>query len=56
MTSELQNLELKSEYHGGEQLHIGNGKGLVIKNIGQTSFETLFTSHKLDLKSLLHVQ
>ena len=55
VTSELQNLELQSEYHGGEQLHIGDGKGLLIKHIGHTSFESPFTSHKLDLKHLLHV-
>ena len=55
VTSELQNLDLKTEYHGSEQLHIGDGKGLLIKHIGQSSFQSPFSSHKLDLKTLLHI-
>ena len=38
-----------------EQLHVGDGKGLHIAHIGHSQFQSPLSTHKLDLKSLLHV-
>ena len=44
----------KVEYYGSNQVHIGNGMGLSIKHVGQSTFSSPYTSKILSLKQLLH--
>lgn len=37
VTADATNLMQKTKYHGPEQVHVGNGKGLAIKHIGNSS-------------------
>ena len=54
LTTDLANLNVKAdEYHGPNQIWIGNGLGLTIKHIGSTKLST-FTSSFL-LHDVLHV-
>ena len=49
VTPDQSNLSKKSEYYGGEQLRVGNGQGLHIKNIGSSHCGNLV------LNKILHV-
>ena len=54
LTNDLQNLNLHSEpYHGGDQIHVGDGAGLPIKHIGSATIPT--PNHSFTLSHLLHV-
>ncbi|KAF7802369.1 histone deacetylase [Senna tora] len=56
VTSDASNLMYGVEYSGAEQLHMGNGKGLLISNIGQSLVKSSFQpSLNLVLNNLLHV-
>ncbi|PON58935.1 LOW QUALITY PROTEIN: hypothetical protein TorRG33x02_289700 [Trema orientale] len=44
-----------SEFLGQEQIHMGNGSGLVIKHVGNSMFQSPFQSKTLYLNNLLHV-
>jgi hypothetical protein len=54
VTSDLANLNLHAdEYHGSEQIRVGNGKSLPIKHIGTTQLSTPTTTFRLN--NVLHV-
>jgi hypothetical protein len=54
VTNELQHLYLSTEdYHGQDQIHVGDGTGLPITHIGSPSL--ILTRHQFLLKQLLHV-
>nr|KYP72250.1 hypothetical protein KK1_004838 [Cajanus cajan] len=46
LTSDVNNLQQRIEYSGPEKIHMGNGSGIGISNIG--------TSYIQSLKNLLH--
>lgn len=48
------NLTMKAPYNGSQQVVIGNGVGIPIKNIGHATFLSPFVSQPLHLKSILH--
>jgi hypothetical protein len=51
--SSLDNLFVRDKYSAGDQVHVPNGTGMKISNIGQTVLHT--PSAKLHLKNILHV-
>ena len=54
LTNDLQNLNLHLEpYHGSDQIYIGNGADLPIKNIGSATIST--PTHSFTLSQLLYV-
>ncbi|KAB2617403.1 hypothetical protein D8674_013272 [Pyrus ussuriensis x Pyrus communis] len=53
MTSDLASLNQVSPFKGSEQIKIGNGQGLPIKNTGSAIVKTL--SHYIVLTNVLHV-
>jgi hypothetical protein len=54
LTSDLANLNVRAnEYHGLDQIRVGNGTSLQIKHIGSTQFSTPTTSFLLN--NVLHV-
>ena len=54
LTFDLANLNVRAdEYHGLDQIHVGNGTGLPIKHIGSTQFSTPTASFLLN--NVLHV-
>jgi hypothetical protein len=54
ITSDLANLNVRAdEYHGPDQIRVGNGTSLPIKHIGSTQFSTPTTSFLLN--NVLHV-
>jgi hypothetical protein len=54
LTSDLANLNVRAdEYHGPDQIRVGNGTSLPIKHIGSTQFSTPTTSFLLN--NVLHV-
>ena len=55
LTADPANLMHKADYFGPEQVHMGNGKGLQIKNVGHSVFHSPFTPKLLSLSQLLHV-
>ena len=55
VTADLNNLAFQSDYHGQDQVHIGNGKGLPILHIGHSLVSSPSTSQKLSLSNLLSV-
>ncbi|KAF7809961.1 Retrovirus-related Pol polyprotein from transposon TNT 1-94 [Senna tora] len=56
VTSDASNLMNSMEYSGAEQLHMGNGKGLMISNVGQSFVKSsIQPSLNLALNNLLHV-
>lgn len=56
MTFDPSNLVAKSKYTGFEKLHIGNGSGIFIHDIGNSLFASKTISNKLFLlKDMLHV-
>lgn len=56
LTLELNNIMNKSQFSAPDQVFMGNGKGLPIHHIGNTSFSSPFNlSKSLTLKQLLHV-
>ncbi|KAF7824348.1 Retrovirus-related Pol polyprotein from transposon TNT 1-94 [Senna tora] len=56
VTSDASNLMNGVEYTSAEQLHMGNGKGLLISNIGQSLVKSSFQPNlSLVLNNLLHV-
>ncbi|KAF7801076.1 Retrovirus-related Pol polyprotein from transposon TNT 1-94 [Senna tora] len=56
VTSDASNLMNDVEYTAAEQLHMGNGKGLLITNVGQSLVKSSFQPrHNLVLINLLHV-
>ena len=56
LTAEVSNLMDKNEFHGLEQVHMGNGKGICIRHIGDSMFSSPFVPSKtLSLSHLLHV-
>lgn len=52
-TPDLASLSHAEEYTGSGQLHVGNGKGLLISHTGSTSIKTLSNSFRLS--NVLHV-
>ena len=55
ITPDIHNLTNKTELVGQDKIVMGNGIGLSIKHIGQSSFQSQFTSKFLSLNHLLHV-
>ncbi|KAF7827122.1 Retrovirus-related Pol polyprotein from transposon TNT 1-94 [Senna tora] len=56
VTADYTNLAESSDYNGGDQLIVGNGKGLTINHIGHSTIVSNFKPHtSLFLHSLLHV-
>ncbi|KAA8533788.1 hypothetical protein F0562_031305 [Nyssa sinensis] len=54
LTNDFQNLNIHSEpYTGSDQIHVGDGAGLSIHNIGSCKLYT--SSHSFSLSHLLHV-
>lgn len=53
MTPNLTSLSHFKEYHGPNQLYIGNGKGISIRHIGSTPINSL--TRPFHLQSILHV-
>ena len=53
ITSDLDRLALREQYHGGETVQVGNGAGLQIKHIGSCSINT--ATRPLALQNVLHV-
>ena len=54
LSSDLSNLNISSEYHGGNQLVLGNGSGVDISHVGESYIKS--ATHKTFLlKNLLHV-
>jgi len=53
ITSDLDRLALREQYHGGETVQVGNGAGLQIMHIGSCSLNT--ATRPLDLHNVLHV-
>ena len=54
LTADLANLNVKAdEYHGPDQIHIGNGLGLTVKHIGSTHLSTPTFSFLLN--DVIHV-
>ena len=49
ITSDIHNLMNKTKFVGQDNIVIGNGTGLNIKHIGQSSFQSQFTSKLLYL-------
>ena len=45
----------KTKFVGQDNIVIGNGTGLNIKHIGQSSFQSQFSSKLLSLNHLLHI-
>ena len=53
LTSDLENLNVRAdEYHGPDQIRVGNGTSLPVKHIGSTQFSTPTASL---LNNVLHV-
>uniref|UniRef100_A0A803Q0C6 Retrovirus-related Pol polyprotein from transposon TNT 1-94 n=1 Tax=Cannabis sativa TaxID=3483 RepID=A0A803Q0C6_CANSA len=55
LTPDLANLSTSSPYSGNEQVYVGNGMGLNIKNIGNSFIHSPFNSKQLSIRNLLHV-
>ena len=55
LTADSTNLMTQTEFFGTDKVHIGDGKGLSIKHIGQSSFPSPYVSKILSLNNLLHV-
>lgn len=53
ITSDINNLTLRSDYHGSEKVSVGNGASLSISHIGSGSIST-HTAH-FHLSNMLHV-
>jgi hypothetical protein len=54
ITSELDKLTSREPYHGTDQVHIANGTGMHIHNVGQAILSTP-SSRSLALNNVLHV-
>ncbi|KAF7802793.1 Retrovirus-related Pol polyprotein from transposon TNT 1-94 [Senna tora] len=52
LTNNLSNLQVSQPYDGGEQVHIANGSGLTIHNIGSSELQSSSNSFKLN--QILH--
>ena len=55
MTPDVSHLTERMDYHGGEQVLVGNGKGLHIEHIGSSVFQPFSSSYSFKLQNLLHV-
>ena len=55
VTSELEQLALREQYHGGDQIHTASGGGMDIQHIGQALINSPTLKHDLVLKDVLHV-
>ena len=55
VTPDVHNLMNNNEFTGQDKIVMGNGTGLDIKHIGQSSFHSQFNSRLLSLNHLLHV-
>jgi histone deacetylase 1/2 len=56
LTYNPQNLMMRNPYNGNERVMMGNGQGLLISSLGQSSFYSHNSPNvKLTLKDLLHV-
>jgi hypothetical protein len=53
ITSDLDRLALREQYHGAENVQVGNGAGLQIMHIGSCSINT--ATRPLSLNNVLHV-
>ena len=53
LTADLNNLQVHSDYTGNDRVHIGDGTGLIINNIGHSSIST--SKRNLHFKDVLHV-
>ena len=53
LTADMANLSTFSEYHGQDQVHVGNGNTLTIKHIGSSLLRTPHNSFQLT--NMLHV-
>ena len=54
-TNDFNNLNIGTKYQGNKKRNMGNGAGLDILHIGQSTFSLPISSHPLILRSLLHV-
>lgn len=55
ITPDLGDLTNKASYVGNDQIHIGDGTGLDIHNVGTSFFHTNLSSKVFNLNNLLHV-
>ncbi|KAF7801831.1 retrovirus-related Pol polyprotein from transposon TNT 1-94 [Senna tora] len=55
LTSDANNLMIATDYYGGEQIHMGNGNGLIVSKVGQSVVSSSDSSINLTLNDLLHV-
>ena len=53
VTTELENLSMKSDYHGKDKVAVDNGKKLSIAHVGHTEIPSL--SSQLHLRNILLV-
>lgn len=53
VTGELDKLQIKDKYHGGEQIHTANGSGMGISHIGHTIVHT--PNKHIRLNNILYV-
>nr|CAN77012.1 hypothetical protein VITISV_036882 [Vitis vinifera] len=54
-TNDFNNLNIGTKYQGNKKRNMGNGAGLDILHIGQSTFSLPISSHPLILRNLLHV-
>lgn len=52
ITNDLNNLTIKNNYQGHDQLQVGNGAGLTIAHIGSSK---LLTHHPFSLNEILYI-
>jgi len=53
ITSDLEKLTVRDQYHGGDQVHTASGSGMKINHIGHSVLSS--PSTKLHLRNILHV-
>ena len=53
VTPDLSNLSIHSEYHGLDQLSVGNGAGMPISLVGMTSFS--IANNHFTFKDIFHI-
>jgi hypothetical protein len=53
ITGDLDRLAMREQYHGQEQIHGPNGKGMDIRHIGHSLYYT--PKHNFRLNNILHV-
>jgi hypothetical protein len=53
ITSELEKLQVRDKYNGGDQIHTASGTGMDISHIGHTTVHT--PVRDIHLKNILHI-